>query len=400
MPSRRSDIEPFKVMDVMRAAAAREALGHRVIHMEVGQPGTSAPELALAAVERSMRSDKLGYSLALGIPELRSRVSKHYRDRYGLDVASERIVITTGSSSAFLLTFIAALDAGDTILLPTPGYPCYLNVALSMNLSPVFLASGPENRWTLDTDNLATVAKQHNAKALLVASPNNPTGTMLSPERLKAVAKACRDSGMWMISDEIYHGLCYGVEEQTALAYSEDAIVINSFSKYHSMTGWRVGWMVVPERLVRTVERLAQNFFICAPVVSQHAALAAFEATTELDGLKQVYKRNRARLVEALPALGFDCSVPADGAFYLYANVASLTDSASAFARRMLDEVGIATTAGADFHVRGGFPIIGEHIPGEEARRGEQFIRFSYSIKESEVAEAIERLRAWRLNAG
>jgi aspartate/methionine/tyrosine aminotransferase len=394
-PSRRSDIEPFKVMDVMRAAAQREAAGHKIIHMEVGQPGTAAPDLALDAVTQAMRSDKLGYSLALGLPALRDRIAQHYKAAYGLTIASERIVITTGSSSGFLLAFIAALDAGDRILLPTPGYPCYLNVALSLNLSPVFLASGPGNRWSIDAQQVAVAAEAYAAKALLIASPNNPTGTMLAPERLQAIVKTCRDRGLWLISDEIYHGLTYGVPECSALSLSDDAIVINSFSKYHSMTGWRVGWMVVPERLVRTVERLAQNFFICAPVVSQHAALAAFEATAQLDGLRDVYARNRQRLVDALPDLGFDCSVPSDGAFYLYANVAKLAVSSSAFARRMLDEAGVAVTGGADFHMRGDFPVFGAVSAFAEAARGEQFIRFSYSISEADVAEAVARLQGW-----
>jgi aspartate/methionine/tyrosine aminotransferase len=395
MPSLRSNIEPFKVMDVMRAAAEREAQGHKIIHMEVGQPGTAAPRLALSAVERAMRGDKLGYSLAMGLPALRDRVAAHYQATHGLTIPVERIVITTGSSSAFLLAFVAALDAGDRILLPTPGYPCYLNVALSLNLAPVFLASGPDNRWTLDTATLAETARTYGAKALLVASPNNPTGTMLSPERMQAVVKACRDAGLWLISDEIYHGLSYGIREQSALAYSNDAIVINSFSKYFSMTGWRIGWMVVPERLVRTVERLAQNFFICAPAVSQHAALGAFEARAELDALRAVYARNRERLVSALPALGFDCSVPSDGAFYLYTNTTKLAESSSAFARRMLIEAGVATTGGADFHMRGNFPVVGGVTAAEDTKRGEQFLRFSYSIREDDVAEAVKRLQAW-----
>ncbi len=382
-------------MDVMRAAAAREALGHKIIHMEVGQPGTGAPNLALDAVARAMRTDKLGYSLALGLPELRARIATLYKTRYGLTVPIERIVVTTGSSTAFLLSFISTLDAGDRILLPTPGYPCYLNVALSLNLAPVFLASSPENRWSVEPAMVAKAAKEHAAKALLVASPNNPTGTMLAPERLEQVIAACRDNGLWTISDEIYHGLTYGVQEQTALAFSDDAVVINSFSKYHSMTGWRIGWMIVPDRLVRTIERLAQNFFICAPTVSQHAALAAFEAENELDALRAVYGRNRARLMSALPTLGFECSVPSDGAFYLYAGTTKLDSSSSAFARRMLDEAGIAATGGADFHMRGDFPVYGAPSAAAEAARGEQFIRFSYSIRQDDVAEAVERLQRW-----
>jgi aspartate/methionine/tyrosine aminotransferase len=388
-------VEPFKVMDVMRAAAEREAAGHKIIHMEVGQPGTAAPSNAIAAVEKVMHSDKLGYTLALGLPELRARIAAHYKAAYGLTIPVERVVITTGSSSAFLLSFISTLDAGDRIVLPTPGYPCYLNVALSLNLSPVFLASSPENRWTIDPADVGRAARDHAAKGLLIASPNNPTGTMLEPDRLEAVVKTCRDNRMWMISDEIYHGLTYGVPERSALHYSDDAIIINSFSKYHSMTGWRIGWMIVPDRLVRTIERLAQNYFICAPVVSQHAALAAFDATTELDALREVYKRNRERLVSALPALGFDCSVPADGAFYLYANTSKLDASSTNFSKRMLEHAGIAATGGADFHMRGDFPVIGAASAAAEAQRGEQFIRFSYSIREDEVAEAVSRLQAW-----
>jgi aspartate/methionine/tyrosine aminotransferase len=394
-PSRRSAVEPFKVMDVMRAAAQREAEGHKIIHMEVGQPGTGAPSLALDAVERAMRSDKLGYSLALGLPELRERIASLYKHRYGLTVPLERIVVTTGSSTAFLLSFISTLDAGDRILLPTPGYPCYLNVALSLNLSPVFLASSPGNRWSVEPGMVAKAASAHAAKALLVASPNNPTGTMLAPDRLEQVVAACRNNGLWLISDEIYHGLTYGVAEQTALAFSDDAIIINSFSKYHSMTGWRIGWMIVPERLTRTIERLAQNYFICAPAVSQHAALAAFDAADELDALRAVYGRNRERLTTALPKLGFDCSVPSDGAFYLYAGTQALAASSSAFAQRMLHEAGIAATGGADFHMRGNFPVYGATSAATEAARGEQFIRFSYSIREDEVAEAVSRLQTW-----
>lgn len=394
-PSMRSAIESFKVMDVMRAAAAREAAGATVIHMEVGQPGTPAPATAIAAVERAMRKETLGYTLALGMPELRRRIAEHYRDTYDVAVEEERIVITTGSSGGFLLAFLSALDAGDGILLPTPGYPCYLNIALALGLKPTFLASGPQNRWTIEPALVSEVARETGAKALLVASPNNPTGTMLSPDRLAAVGLACRDAGIWMISDEIYHGLVFEGRAATALATNPDAIVINSFSKYFSMTGWRIGWMVVPLALIDAIERLAQNFFICPPAVAQHAALAAFDGREELDGHRRTYARNRQMLLEALPKLGFDCSVPPDGAFYLYAGVGAISDSASTFARQMLEEVGIAATAGVDFHVRGDWPVFGTAANTPDAARAEQFIRFSYSRTEAEVAEGIRRLQAW-----
>jgi aspartate/methionine/tyrosine aminotransferase len=394
-PSRRSEIDAFKVMDVMRAAAAKEAAGDRVIHMEVGQPGTPAPRRAVEAVERAMRADTLGYTLALGLPQLRERIAAHYRAFYGVSVDPARVVVTTGSSAGFLLAFLSALDHGDTILLPTPGYPCYLNIALALGLKPAFLTSGPENRWSVQPEGLTDAVRRSGAKALLVASPNNPTGTMLAPDRLHALADACRAERIRLISDEIYHGLNFDVPARTAIAFDDDAIVINSFSKYFSMTGWRIGWMVVPSALVRTVERLAQNFFICPPTVSQHAALAAFEATEELECHKRVYARNRDMLLDALPKLGFDCSVPADGAFYLYAGTARLAESATQFARAMLDEAGIAATAGADFHVRGDWPVLGGTANAPDSLRAEQYIRFSFSRTEAEVAEGIRRLQAW-----
>jgi aspartate/methionine/tyrosine aminotransferase len=398
--SRRSEIDSFKVMDVMVAAARLEAAGRHIVHMEVGQPGTPAPRVAREAVARIISRDRLGYTLALGIPELRERISRHYRDAHGLEVPADRIIITTGSSAAFSLAFHALFDVGDRLLLPTPGYPCYLNIALTLGLAPVFVASGPDTRWTIDPARIGAIARAQGARGLLIASPNNPTGTMLTPERVAAVVAASGEAGLHLISDEIYHGLSYGMRADTVLAHTDRAIVINSFSKYFSMTGWRVGWMVVPTDLVRTIERLAQNFFICPPAIAQHAALAAFSAREELDGYRAVYARNRERLLSALPGLGFDCSIPADGAFYIYANVSQLSDDAQSLAQSILVDAGVAATAGHDFHVRGSFPVI--EAPGEppDRERAARYMRFSYAGSEADIALAIERLTAWRAQRG
>ena len=279
--AQRADIAPFIVMDVMRAAAAREAAGQRVIHMEVGQPATPAPKAARQRVIAAMDTENLGYTVALGMPELRQRIAGLYATWYGLDVDPARIVVTSGSSAAFVLAFLALFDVGATVGLPSPGYPCYRHILTALGIKSHLLETTSEHRWMPTPAQIRQASIEHGLSGLLLASPNNPTGTMLSPERLAAVAEMCRSRGMWFISDEIYHGLTWGIEQDTALRHSADAIVINSFSKYFSMTGWRVGWMVVPERLVRTVERLAQNLYICPPTIAQVAALGAFDGIDE-----------------------------------------------------------------------------------------------------------------------
>ncbi len=255
----RAEIAPFIVMDVMQAAAAREAAGQWVIHMEVGQPATPAPKAARARVVAEMERANLGYTVALGLPELRARISGLYKSWYGLEIDPGRIVITSGSSAAFVLTFLSLFDVGATVGLPSPGYPCYRHILTALGVKSHLIETTAADRWMPTAAQIQTAAARHDLAGLLLASPNNPTGTMLTPERLAEVAGVCRSNGLWFISDEIYHGLTWGVPQDTALRYAPEAIVINSFSKYFSMTGWRVGWMVVPERLVRTVERLAQN---------------------------------------------------------------------------------------------------------------------------------------------
>jgi aspartate/methionine/tyrosine aminotransferase len=378
--SRSGVVPPFMVMDVMRAAAAREAQGTHVIHMEVGQPGTPAPRSALAAVQRVLEVEPLGYTMALGLPALRERIAKHYLDHYRLAVASDRIIVTTGSSAAFVLAFLALFDVGDKVGLPAPGYPCYRHILAALGQRPVILTTDATSRWMPTGDQVEAEAQRENLRGLVLASPANPTGTMLEPGRLAELAAACNRNGVWLVSDEIYHGLTYERREETALAHSEQAIVINSFSKYFSMTGWRVGWLVVPQRLMRTVERLAQNLYISPPAVAQVAALGAFAGVEELEANKRVYAENRRLLLDELPKMGLDHIVPADGAFYLYVDISALASDSATFATEMLADLGIAVTPGIDF----------------DEERGHRFVRFCYAGKTPDMVEAARRLRGWR----
>ncbi|MDX2201203.1 MAG: aminotransferase class I/II-fold pyridoxal phosphate-dependent enzyme [Hyphomicrobiaceae bacterium] len=377
-PSRRGGIPSFRVMDVMEAAAGREAAGESIIHMEVGQPGTPAPRLALEAVARALPHDKMGYTASLGMPALRERIARHYQQWYGVAVDPSRVVVTAGSSAGFVLSFLALFDVGAKVLLPSPGYPCYRHILTALGQVPCLLGTDAASRW-MPTAAQIDAAAAEGAEGLLVASPANPTGTMLDRPRLAELAAACRRNRMWLISDEIYHGLTYEAAAETALAVAPEAIVINSFSKYFSMTGWRVGWIVVPEPLVRPLERLAQNLYISPPGISQVAALAAFEATEELEANKQVYRTNRDLLLAELPKAGFRKIVPADGAFYLYCDVSDLTADSAALSREILAEAGVAATPGLDF---------------DEAR-GHSFLRFSYAGTHADMQEAVRRLRAW-----
>jgi aspartate/methionine/tyrosine aminotransferase len=378
-PSERSGIAPFIVMDVMTQAAAAEAAGRHVIHMEVGQPATAAPRAAREAVRQALDSDKLGYTVALGLPRLRERIARLYREWYGIEVGPERIVVTSGSSAAFVLGFLALFDPGARVALPAPGYPCYRHILTALGVLPTSLATGPDSRWMPSAAQIEAADLQEKLAGVLIASPANPTGTMLEPQRLAEIVALCRRRGIWFVSDEIYHGLAYGMPEATALQHSDEVVVINSFSKFFSMTGWRVGWMVVPPGLVRTVERLAQNLYISPPAVSQVAALGAFDGMDELAANKRVYQANRDLLLAELPKAGLGKIVPADGAFYLYVDIRALSDDSLEFARQMLAETGVAATPGVDF---------------DEAR-GRRFMRFSYAGATEEMAEAAGRLKRW-----
>ncbi|MDX2157159.1 MAG: aminotransferase class I/II-fold pyridoxal phosphate-dependent enzyme [Hyphomicrobiaceae bacterium] len=376
----RSAIAPFIVMDVMRQAAAAEAAGRHVVHMEVGQPATAAPLAAREAARRALESHTLGYTLALGMEPLRERIARLYRDWYGIELSPERVVVTSGSSAAFVLAFLALFEAGAKVALPAPGYPCYRHILTALDASPVMLETGPNTRWMPTAAQIEEAAQRLDLAGLLIASPANPTGTMLEPQRLAEITAVAQRRKLWFVSDEIYHGLTWGLPQATALQFSDDVVVINSFSKYFSMTGWRVGWMVVPPGLVRTVERLAQNLYISPPAISQVAALGAFDGLDELERNRKVYAANRALLLAELPKAGLGEIVPADGAFYLYVDVSRFTDDSLAFTRLMLDEAGVAATPGVDF----------------DEGRGRRFVRFSYAGSTEDMAEAARRLQRWK----
>ena len=376
--AKRSAIDPFIVMDVMAAANAREAKGADVIHMEVGQPGTPAPRAACERAVAALQSERLGYTEALGIPALRARIARWTAERYGVSIAPERVVVTSGSSAGFVLAFLALFDVGASIGLPSPGYPCYRQIASALGVRPRLIETSGQGRWMPTVADVETLAAE-GAAGLLLASPNNPTGTMALASRLRELVEACRKHRLWFISDEIYHGLEYAAPAETALAHSDAAIVVNSFSKYFSMTGWRVGWLIVPEALVRPIERLAQNLYISPPAVSQVAALGAFDGIEELEAIKRGYARNRAMLLEELPRAGFTTIVPADGAFYLYAHVSRFTPDSEAFAKAMLAEIGVAVTPGIDFD-----PV-----------HGRNYLRFSYAGPEPAMREAARRIKDW-----
>ncbi|MEX2519394.1 MAG: aminotransferase class I/II-fold pyridoxal phosphate-dependent enzyme [Paracoccaceae bacterium] len=374
--SKRGAVDPFIVMDVMEAARAREASGRDVIHMEVGQPGTPAPRAALAAAAQAMAAGGLGYTVALGLPALRERIARLYREWYGISVPAERVVVTSGSSAAFLLTFLALFDAGDRVATVAPGYPSYRNILSALDIQAVEMPGAAARGWRPGPEDVAAAGP---LAGLLVASPANPTGAMLDRAALAALAAAARRAGAAFISDEIYHGLTYGARAVSALEVDDDAIVINSFSKYFSMTGWRIGWMVVPEAMVRPVERLAQNFFICPPHISQVAALAALDAGEEAEANLAVYARNREILLEELPKAGFDRLAPCEGAFYLYAETDHLAADSREFTARMLAEAGVAATPGLDF----------------DPARGAGTVRFSFAGPEAAMVEGAARLRKW-----
>ncbi|HLS59247.1 MAG TPA: aminotransferase class I/II-fold pyridoxal phosphate-dependent enzyme [Paracoccaceae bacterium] len=372
--STRSEVDPFIVMDVMEAARAEEARGRSVIHMEVGQPGTPAPEAARRALAAAMETTPLGYTVALGLPELRSRIARLYGEWYDVDLDPARVIVTGGSSAAFILAFTSLFAAGDRVAIAEPGYPSYRNIMKALDIVPVGLPTRIEDRFQPVPGDL-----DPSLAGVLVASPANPTGSMLGREALAALIGAAAERGIAFVSDEIYHGIQYGARPVTALEISDDVYVINSFSKYFSMTGWRIGWMVVPETHVRRIERLVQNLFICAPHASQVAALAAMDATEELEENLAVYRRNRALLLEGLPQVGFGRIAPPDGAFYIYADVSDLTGDSRDLARRLLTEAGVAATPGLDF----------------DPARGHATLRFSYAGSTADMEEGLTRLAAW-----
>ncbi|MDP4891448.1 pyridoxal phosphate-dependent aminotransferase [Cypionkella sp.] len=373
--SSRGQVDAFIVMDMVAEAAKLEAEGRHIIHMEVGQPGSGAPAVAVEAVTAAMQSESLGYTMALGLPELRRGIAELYQRWYGVDLNPERVIVTSGSSGAFLLAFTALFEAGDRVGLGEPGYPSYRQILKALSLEPVGIATSAANRLQPVPADLEGVEMA----GLIVASPGNPSGTMLSKAALADLISYAQARDIAFVSDEIYHGLHYGARAHSALEISDDVYVINSFSKYFSMTGWRVGWMVVPQDHLRTVERLAQNMFICAPHVAQIAALAALQAEPELEANRAVYAENRRLMLQGLPEAGFDKIAPPDGAFYIYADVSDLTEDSLAFARDILHKAGVAVTPGLDF----------------DAKRGGQTLRFSYARATADIVEGLARLKAY-----
>lgn len=379
---RGSAIPPFRVMEVIAAANAHAARrgphDPRVIRMEVGQPALGAPQQAVeVAIATLRRGHALGYTEAFGLSSLRHRIARHYQDWYDTRVDPSRVAVTTGASGAFPLAFLSAFDAGDSIALAAPYYPPYVNILTALGMTPVILETGADTRFQ---PTVAMLDRLDPLPAgLILASPCNPAGTMLHRDELSAIAQWCHAHGVRLVSDEIYHGLHYDSPIATAAAFSPSAIVINSFSKYFSMTGWRVGWMVLPEDLCRPVERLAQNMFISAPHIAQLTAEAAFDCGAELDARRAGYRRSRDLLLDALPRAGYPKLSAAEGAFYLYADISDRGEASTDFCARMLEDISIAATPGIDF----------------DARQGEHFVRFSYCGGEAEMAEAAERLLRW-----
>ncbi|MGV0747064.1 pyridoxal phosphate-dependent aminotransferase [Mycolicibacter minnesotensis] len=377
----RAGIPPFHVMDVWLAAAERQRSHGDLVNLSAGQPSVGAPEPVRAAAAAALQANELGYTVALGIPELRSAIAGSYADRYGLSVDPDDVVVTTGSSGGFLLAFLACFDAGDRVAIASPGYPCYRNILTALDCEVVEIPCGPETRFQPTAAALAEIAGP--LAGVIVASPANPTGTVMEPAELAAIAAWCDATGVRLISDEVYHGLVYDGAPQTSCAWetSRNAVVANSFSKYFAMTGWRLGWLLVPPALRRAVDCLTGNFTICPPVLAQYAAVAAFtpEAIAEAQGHLRHYAANRELLLGGLRSMGIEKLAPTDGAFYVYADVAEYTDDSLSFCARLLADTGLALTPGVDF----------------DTERGNTYVRLSFAGPTADIDEALRRLRGW-----
>lgn len=375
-PSRRSQVEPFHVMDVWAAAALRQRTHGDVVNLAAGQPSTPAPAPVLRAARQALDSQLLGYTVTLGIDELREAIARYHGERYGIDVSAADVVVTTGSSGGFPLLFLAAFDPGDTVAMSRPGYPAYRNTLTALGCEVLELDCGPDTRFQPTVAMLEALDQP--PAGLIVASPANPTGTILAAEELAALARWCEEHGTLLISDEIYHGISYGPTTASAWETSREAVVMGSASKYFCMTGWRLGWMLLPERLQRPVFRLSGNLTICPPAISQYAGVAAFtpESTAELDSHVHRYRTNRDLLLKGLPGLGLGDLAPADGAFYAYANIAHLTDDSTAWCARLLAETGVALAPGVDF----------------DTVHGGSTVRLSFAGATADITEALERM--------
>lgn len=378
--SRRSAlVSPFIVMDVMTEAANIERAGGSIVHMEVGQPGHPAPRSAREAAIKALAAGSVGYTEALGIWPLRMRIAKHYYAWYGVDVEPERVVVTTGSSGGFTLAFLSMFDVGQRVAISSPGYPAYRNILKALGLEVVEIPTGADTRYALSGAAIAAAHADGPLAGVLAMSPANPTGVVMTPEAIAELVATCRSLDIALISDEIYHGLTYDCATATALQFDQNTIIINSFSKFFCMTGWRVGWMVVPPALVRPIERLQQNMSISVPYLSQIAALAAFDGQDEMEKVRQGYARNRDILMNELPRIGLGAFLPIDGAFYVYTDISALSNDSMDFCKRAIREAGVAITPGLDF----------------DPENGHRFARLSFAGTESDMREAVKRLGAW-----
>jgi len=375
--SKRGDVEPFHAMDILAEANRLKALGHPIVSMAVGQPSDPAPQRVRDAAAKALADGRIGYTDALGLAELRQAISAHYSEHYGIDVAASRIAVATGSSAAFNLAFLAMFDPGDRVAIAAPGYPAYRNIMAALGLEVVEIEL--EGAGYLHAEHLRSAHAAGALKGVLFASPANPTGAVIPAHDLQKLVETAHDLGIAVISDEIYHRLAYSSPDVTALSFGPDVTVINSFSKYYCMTGWRIGWMVLPEPLVRPVERIAQSLYISPPEISQIAAVEAFGATSELEAVKARYAWNRELLMRRLPELGFALAAPMDGAFYAFCDVSRLTNDSMAFAQRMLAEAHVAATPGQDF----------------DPRAGHRYMRFSYAGSHDDMVVALDRIAQW-----
>jgi len=377
--AQRANVPPFHVMDLLAAAKARQASRGDLVNFVAGQPSTGAPKAVREEAKRLLDEDLLGYTVATGVPELRAAIAEHHRKASGIEVGADDVVVTTGSSGGFLLAFLAAFEPGDRVVMARPGYPCYRNVLAALGCEVVEVDCGPETRFQPTVELLESVPGP--VAGVVIASPANPTGTMIPADELAGIARWCEEHGVRLISDEIYHGIVYDGSTSSAWQTSRSGVIFGSFSKYFSMTGWRLGWMVVPEDLRRPVDVLTGNFTICPPVLSQYAALAAFspESYAELDGHVARYAGNRRILLDRLPRLGIDRLAPADGAFYVYADIGHLSGDSYAWCLRLLAETGVAVAPGIDF----------------DTRRGNEFVRMSFAGTETEIHEGLDRLSGW-----
>lgn len=380
-------VDPFIAMDILAAANQREANGQATYHLEVGQPGAPAPQKVRDAAANMLADGRVGYTEAGGVAPLRARIARHYQDQYSLTIDPSRIMVTTGSSAAFSLAFLLLCEPGDRIALPRPGYPAYRNIVRALGLEPVEIDLDAQDGWALTPRKLAAHHGETPIKAVLIASPNNPTGTIMPAQALNALCTFCKEAGIWLISDEIYHGLVFEGEASCALDFDDEAIIINSFSKYYTMTGWRIGWMILPPRLVRRAQAMAQNMFICAPTLSQVAAQAAFDCTPELEVLKADYATNRERLLLTAQRLGLQGGPPPDGAFYMFWPIISLLregETSMQFCQALLNDTGVAITPGVDF----------------DPLHGDQFVRVSYAGPIETVAKAADLFEDWVRSRG